>query len=123
MTLEKLFHDRICSEPNHAFTFAELYKIGEKEGFPMYGDLAISLPNDLNLILWAGMSEEFFEAVKALFESGQIEREPTHVLTYLVDGRSLNLPVAKRPPKSGYKEPHWIPIVLRVKKQISRTTT
>ena len=29
---------------------------------------------------------------------------------YLIDGAGLNLPIAKHPPKSGYKEPHWLPV-------------
>lgn len=30
--------------------------------------------------------------------------------TYLIDGGVLKLPIAKRPPKSGYKKLHWLPV-------------
>jgi hypothetical protein len=37
---------------------------------------------------------------------------PTPVLTYLIDGVTLNMPLAARPPAGGYKKPHWAPAVL-----------
>jgi len=29
---------------------------------------------------------------------------------YLIDGGGLRLPIAKRPPKSGYQKLHWLPV-------------
>ena len=28
---------------------------------------------------------------------------------YFIDGGGLKLPIAKQPPRKGYKKPHWVP--------------
>ena len=65
------------------------------------------------VVLWAGMSEEFANLVMGLIEKKRIFLHPTIPLTYFVDGCTLRLPVAKRPPKDGYKKDHWLPVCLR----------
>lgn len=92
-------------------TFAELGGYLEGLGIPSRGDNAFELTRCPNLLLWAGMSDEFFDVAAALYDHQHIEMRPTHMLTYLADGGFLNLPVAQRPPKNGYRRPHWAPTV------------
>ena len=93
-------------------TFAELvHHLGVE--YPLEGELSLVTAGDRNLILWAGMSRLFYEAVVELLHGGQVVPQPTSILTYLIDGRSLTLRLAQRPPKSGYKKPHWLPVCLR----------
>jgi hypothetical protein len=62
------------------------------------------------MYLWAGISDEFYTITGALYTHPHIRLEPASLLTYLCDGSMLQLPIAKRPPKNGYKEPHWAPV-------------
>ena len=59
-----------------------------------------------NLIVWAGMSAQFIEALK----KADISVRPTTAFVYLADGQTLQLPLAKR--FQAYKTPHWLPMVI-----------
>ena len=75
------------------------------------GDISISFPG--NIVMWAGMSEEFASCVDKLIEEKILHTVPMELLSYVIDGGGLRLPVAKKPPKSGYKKPRWLPTGLR----------
>ncbi|MGA3189603.1 MAG: hypothetical protein ABSF22_21060 [Bryobacteraceae bacterium] len=61
-----------------------------------------------NIVLWTGMSQSLVHAFEILKD--KIEPHPTSVLIYLMDGAALRLPVAKRLPRAGYKQPRWLPV-------------
>ena len=79
------------------------------------GDMVITLDTDPNCILWANVSEQFVDVFDRVTAHGDntARMEPASRLTYLVDGKTLSLPLVQRPPKTGYKAPHWLPIYLR----------
>ena len=77
------------------------------------GEAQLSLVHDRNIILWAGMSEEFADFLHGLWGDPSLVLDACSPMAYMMDGGMLNLPIAKRPPKHGYKEPHWAPICLR----------
>jgi hypothetical protein len=77
------------------------------------GDLAYCIGR--NIVLWAGMSNAFCDALGLLRANKLLELNPTIRLTYMIDGELLNLPIAKRPKPEGYSKPHWIPCVLQFK--------
>ena len=77
----------------------------------------ISYESPPNCTWWMGMSEKFCDALDECRRRKNIEPHPTSLLVYLVDGRALNLPIAKRLPKNGYKKLHWIPIVFNPAKK------
>jgi len=66
-----------------------------------------------NIVFWAGMTAEAAEVLRELVHEGLIIMLPTSPWTYLIDGRSLRLPVAKRAASHAYKTPHWAPVVFR----------
>jgi hypothetical protein len=66
-----------------------------------------------NVILWMGVSEDLADLILELVNEGVLFLWRTQFLTYLIDGRGLTLPIAKRPPKEGYKKPRWLPTCLR----------
>ncbi len=70
------------------------------------------------LIVWSGLAEGLARAVSKLRDEDLLVYVPCSELVYLVDGGVLTLPVAKRPPKGGYKEPHWLPVVLRPRENV-----
>jgi hypothetical protein len=67
-----------------------------------------------NLVLWAGMSQQFCDVIHAVRASNAVELVPDSYLSYLVDGMTLRMPLAKRPPPGGYKTEHWAPVCFRV---------
>lgn len=94
-------------------TFVEVERVCQECGLETRGTCSIDLPGCPNVVLWAGMSDAFADVVLAIQD--RTELSAASWLCYLIDGGTLRLPLAKRPPKCGYKEPHWAPVTLRVK--------
>lgn len=97
-------------------TFVQLEGVARQHGVDPTGDLCLTGPphrtdHDPNIWLWAGVSTEFAEAISELNASGRVIPTPTTPLVYHADGKALSLPVVQRPPRGGYKDPHWIPAV------------
>lgn len=96
----------LVTQLNGSVTFVNLK---EYLGDRFLGDRAMEKPK--NLIWWSGISLEFLEALVDLLRTGDITFQPTNPFTYLVDGESLDLRVARRYPSGGFKKPRWVPIV------------
>ena len=79
--------------------------------FSVRGDSRLDIAD--NVTLWAGLSAEFADTIADLERAHRLFFHPASLMVYLVDGGVLNLPVAKRLPKGGYKSLHWLPVVLR----------
>jgi hypothetical protein len=104
-------------EDRQGVSFAELTDL--VEGFR--GEIAMCLKDDPdpNIILWPSVSEEALQAISELLEEGRIKASSTNVMVYMCDGLMPSLPIAKRVPKDGYKDPHWWPVVFNpAKKEI-----
>jgi len=93
-------------------TFVEIEKQLAKAGLDYKGDRVFCSAFDENIVFWMGANDDFINALVELVNSGDIYAVEVHPLIYLIDGKMLTLPIAKRPPKAGYKEPHWMPVVL-----------
>lgn len=74
------------------------------------GDYQMILSDD-NIILWDGISSQLIKTLTSLINDKMIQMDPASILIYVVDGIALNYPLVKRPPKNGYKEIHWLPVV------------
>lgn len=95
-------------------TFVELAQFAEAElGIDPRGDYCLEVAP--NVILWAGCSPEFVDLVQAVRATGRIDINSTTPLVYMIDGSMLTFPLAKRPPKGGYRSPRWLPVVLHSK--------
>ena len=88
-------------------TFAELQ---HRYGTQAKGGHAIYLNN---IVLWVNLSEQLATAITSLLEEKSIHAHPASFLAYMVDGAYLTLPLAKHPPKRGYKKDHWLPVCFR----------
>lgn len=98
-------------------SFAELERWLEGRGIHTEG--TYSLEPAPNVLVWAGVNEQFCDIFEKL--RPHLDIEPcSSVFVYLADGKALNLPIAKRPPRGGYKEPHWAPVTLRAKRKATR---
>jgi hypothetical protein len=71
-------------------SFAELSR--DIPGFK--GDREITYESYSNIILWSEISETAINALKALLNDGSLFFRPTKYMTYLIDGTTLNLPLA-----------------------------
>src|SRR5262245_19043932 len=87
-------------------TYVELDRL---EGFSG-GDMEMSIGNEQasNIVLWQRLTKEAVAALGELRQAKRIHQLPASILSYLVDGATLRLPLAKR--AQHYKEPHWMPV-------------
>lgn len=63
------------------------------------------------LIMWEGVTQDFCEALNHLLEAKKIEWETCSPLLYLLDGGSMNLPIANS--FRDYKKERWFPVVIK----------
>jgi len=101
--------------------FVTFIELGHFLGDEMKGDryLAFRGSNgiDLNCWAWDGMNQKFINTIEEMVAKGYIYINGSTFLVYLFDGGGLRLPIGKKVPKKGYKEPHWIPVVFTTFKQ------
>lgn len=91
-------------------TFVELLQhLPYLEGDFVYGN------REANIVFWVGVSEDCIKTIGELIDSSTIRPSSTLPLTYFVDGRVPNLPLAKLNRK--YKKPHWAPITFSLSKK------
>jgi hypothetical protein len=74
------------------------------------GDLAAEVRD--NIVLWLGMSEDFFAVVRAL--QGHVTMDPTEWWA-VIYSEWPQMPIAKR--DYPYKEPHWLPVTFSAKEE------
>jgi predicted RNA binding protein with dsRBD fold (UPF0201 family) len=87
-------------------SFVDLEEI---QGFK--GNYEYSLYPVSEVVLWYGVSLDAIQSLKELMLEEKIDLASTSVLTYLVDGKALKLPLAKSPATIKYKKPHWFPVM------------
>ncbi|MCC6315682.1 MAG: hypothetical protein IT337_16920 [Thermomicrobiales bacterium] len=97
------------AERGGGVSLVEVQNFLRSEGIDTDGGLQSHFPDDSNVVIWAGMSEAFCDVLDVLLNHTDVRASTAMV--YLIDGGWLSLPMAKRPPKNGYKKPHWLPIV------------
>jgi hypothetical protein len=78
------------------------------QGLPYLEGDCIYENGEWNFVFWGGLSQQCIDTLRDLINRDVIKPTPAHPLTYYVDGRVPNLPLAKSPRK--YKKPHWAPI-------------
>jgi len=96
----------------HGVSLAEIIGAAQAAGLDTGGRYALANEKmqALNILIWAGVSAEFYDALADLVDREVIEYHPTSPLVYLMDGIHLDMPLAKGPYR--YKEPHWLPVTL-----------
>ena len=90
-------------------SFVELQKILGKNS---EGQFEVVSPEHGNVVFWSGVSQEFSLTLEQLSRERVLCLHPTSVFTYVVDGQTLTLPVAKK--FRSYKKPRWLPVCLRL---------
>jgi len=99
-------------------TFAQLDRI---DGFGGTLGLMLDGPRMSNVCLWPALSREAIDAITELRASQAVEVKSTSILTYLLDGRTPGMPIAKR--ARHYKTERWLPVVFWLPSQLERQRT
>lgn len=95
-------------------TFVEIANWLRSQDIDPGGDFSLELSTK-NIVFWDGMSKPFTQLVQDALDAGSVELAACSSLIYMFDGAMLQLPIAKRPPRAGYKQPHWAPSCLSAK--------
>lgn len=104
--------EQYISYMNGAVSFVEIERMLAPY-VEVKGDVSIGIGiHNKNIIFWAGLSEKVAQAIIDLEINGKIHFRPTNTFVYLIDGKALTYPIAKRPPKKGYKDLRWLPVCL-----------
>jgi len=90
-------------------SYADLEQLFDSLHFDWNGDLAIASAVNNTIFFWYGWNEAAAGITTDLVHDGQLFREATQPLIYLIDGKCLDLPLAKALIK--YKKPHWLPVI------------
>ena len=91
----------------HYVSFVEIENIFLKSGFEYRGNLAIQHPSMSNVVVWIDWNQEAVDVIREVIDMG-VHYVPTAVLTYLTDGKVLDLPVART--RKDFKKMHWVPV-------------
>jgi hypothetical protein len=106
--------DRIMSYVEHyggGVSFAELRRhVPDFRSEDPGGGFALG-EWDRNVLIWPGMSKAASAAIDELVAEAKIYFKSTSLLVYLVDGLTLQLPLAK-PGIRKYKSRRWLPVAI-----------
>lgn len=104
----------------------EIYEFIEEQciGVPFteiedrFGKGSFSFENrKANVVYWHGLRPSVADGLIELYNEKRILLYPTNILVYLIGGKVPMLPIVKKLPKNGYKEPHWLPLLLYTVRQ------
>lgn len=113
--IEQQIYDFIAEKDGSA-SFANIeQEFGRGNEIDGYGEIGIS---SLNLVFWEGLTVECADAIAKLLSDKRILLTDVSSIIYIVDGIIPNMPLAKSPPKGGYKKPHWVPTILWTTDQV-----
>lgn len=93
-------------------SYVELERFFDEIGFEWRGEMAVVNSDNQHVVFWTGWNQEATDVVSELEATKQVLKKPVERLIYLLDGRSLTLPVAKT--NRIYKTDHWLPVVFSV---------
>jgi hypothetical protein len=96
-----------------AASFTEIGTQLREFGIDPAGEFTLLYPGEPSIVLWTGVSEEFIAVLDELLGAKLVHYAPASPWVYLIDGGLLDLPLARRLPRDGYRKPHWLPIVVQ----------
>lgn len=93
-------------------TYAELDEM--IDGFheePEEGVILLEHDDFKNIVYWTNVSATGNKAINELIKEGSIHRVQASLMTYMIDGKCLRMPIVKR--ARSYQKPHWLPTCFR----------
>ncbi|HEY1444760.1 MAG TPA: hypothetical protein VGF51_07665 [Acidimicrobiales bacterium] len=106
----------ISQHGNMAFSGAVDWLCAQ-QGLDPHGEESLCLASDTNIILDSGLNDHAIAMAKAILDDERLTLRPLTsfevLIVYGFDGsRMVGLPLAQRPPKDGYRKPHWLPALV-----------
>lgn len=101
---------------NAGTSFVEIEQVFEDNHFNYKGNGAYSSGQHQNVIFWIGWNKKAFNILAELKRDGLISMEICESLVYMVDGKSLTLPVITKP--SDANNDCWLPVTFNAKAQV-----
>ncbi|OFN98357.1 pathogenicity island protein [Staphylococcus sp. HMSC077B09] len=98
---------------NAGTSFVEIEKIFDENNFDYTGQGAYTSAENNNIVFWYGWNKQAFDVVSELVNDGVIEMSKCESMIYLVDGKSLKLPILNK--LSDAKELCWLPVSFKIK--------
>lgn len=94
-----------------SMSFVEIERLFEEYGYDYRCDEkdAMRLEGYQNLYVWVGWNSAAQKAITLLMK-GDYHMSQVEPFIYLIDGKMVNLPIAKS--VRSYKSPHWMPCVI-----------
>ena len=96
-------------EKNNSVSYTELQRLFEENDYDFVGNIMSCSSQCEHVVFWYGWNGDTFDMLTELMHEEKIHREPTVLLTYLIDGGALDLPIVKKAIQ--YKTDHWFPLV------------
>lgn len=94
---------------NESVSYAELEWLFEQNGYDYKGELMTCSDQNEHVVFWSGWNEKTFDLMGELVKDGLVHRNPVDPLIYLIDGKTLRMPVVRQVIQ--YKTDHWLPVV------------
>ncbi|BAS45635.1 hypothetical protein SSCHL_0855 [Staphylococcus schleiferi] len=108
MNKHKLKKEILNYIKNHKETsFVEIERIFEENNFDYKGNGAYTSGENDNVIFWVGWNERAFDIIAGLKRDGYIEMSICPPMYYLIDGKSLNMPIVR---SKNITTDHWLPV-------------
>lgn len=89
-------------------SFVEIEELLDENHFNYRGNGAYSSGEHHNVIFWIGWNKQAFNIIAELKRDGHIAMNICEPFVYLVDGKSLSLPILRKP--SDAKRECWLPV-------------
>lgn len=89
-------------------SFVEIEELFDENHFNYRGNGAYSSGEQQNVIFWIGWNKQAFNIIAELKRDGHIAMNICEPFVYLVDGKSLSLPILRKP--SDAKHECWLPV-------------
>jgi hypothetical protein len=111
LTLEEMKEDILRYIEHYDWvTIAEMIRRYEDQA---EGENQWEAESDKNIVFYTGLSEKLINALRELLREKKAHLHPASWLAYMLDGGALTLPLAQKPPRGGYRKPHWMPVCFR----------
>lgn len=94
---------------NNRVSYIELQRLLDELRYNYQGDLCIISSKCERAIFWDGWNQDAIDLMNEIQDEGDIHKEPTQFLTYLLDGGGLSLPIVQS--AVDLKQDCWIPVV------------
>lgn len=94
---------------SNGVSYVELERLFDENKYDYRGNFDHIASENEHVVFWMGWSEDAINILHELYEEQLIHKEPVNFLNYILDGKTLRLPIVRRPRQ--YKTDHWLPVL------------